>query len=861
MSYNYSEFKKKKKDNFKPSMPPPDNPVPSGMIKDITRTGSEHLIHEYKNINGDICFYVKRNQDKYKGKNFLPMSYDPSKKTWVPKAWPGDRPLFREQRLKGSDKPVLIVEGEKSVMAGEDNHIFSDYNIVCWSGGSNQVHFTNYQHLKDKHITLWPDNDNNGREAMIEVALNLLDNDITEHIKILEPDPLDMLPKGWDIADHFPEEVENEGLTLLGLLNTAKQFNPDNFKKEIKKIRDRIEEREAKEQLTRISEQYIYVRALDEFFELKTRDFVKSTTLNKWWEHKFRDRQGRGNLSDRLLANPETKKVLNYIKLAKREPGVIDVGKEDNPLITPGKYLNIYSPHDFELKEGDITPFINFYEELLGQEQFKHLDRYLAGYFQLRGEKFSNCPVIVSEEGGGKGILAEEFLSVGLGPRNVATNVSYQNVITKHSTIVRDFSLVVINEVVILKQHNEKVEISNALKSLITDKFIVIDEKNKPIINILNTTNFIIYSNKKQCLHLDNSSRRYVILYSPLTKEDFEAKDKRGEYEEFVNWAREGGAQYVADYYTNRRPITDEEKKMLFGRAPRTSALEELIKDSRHPTIKKLEDRFQDEAEPFTKDWVGFISKNQLITWVEANFKGHAPDTEIEDWLKEKAIPWKSGDLTRRVETAKEGRPRVYLLKDRPKEMQDGSYLDWTEGELGHAPDTGTIALSNNAGPMKWNDNEQKDPTKRAYNLARLVEGMPKELFDMVIKYKKAQQGALNKLKKIEKDYGPGVLDEKVVVGSHTELVGDKEITKSIMKTRREKLQEEITEAFIKEYASVFIHEKPSPDYTGEDRGPEYLHKKAPPNVEVRMNDGEIEFEIHRKTRELTKHGNKEIDL
>ena len=51
MSYNYSEFKKKKKDNFKPSMPPPDNPVPSGMIKDITRTGSEHIIHEYKNID------------------------------------------------------------------------------------------------------------------------------------------------------------------------------------------------------------------------------------------------------------------------------------------------------------------------------------------------------------------------------------------------------------------------------------------------------------------------------------------------------------------------------------------------------------------------------------------------------------------------------------------------------------------------------------------------------------------------------------------------------------------------------------------------------------------------------------------
>ena len=54
MSYNYSEFKKKKKDNFNPCIPPDDNPVPSGMIKDITRTAAEDFIHEYKNINGDI---------------------------------------------------------------------------------------------------------------------------------------------------------------------------------------------------------------------------------------------------------------------------------------------------------------------------------------------------------------------------------------------------------------------------------------------------------------------------------------------------------------------------------------------------------------------------------------------------------------------------------------------------------------------------------------------------------------------------------------------------------------------------------------------------------------------------------------
>lgn len=86
----------------------------------------------------------------------------------------------------------------------------------------------------------------------------------------------------------------------------------------------------------------------------------------------------------------------------------------------------------------------------------------MAGWFQLPGEKFGNCPVIVSDEGGGKGILANEFIAPGLGFKNVATNVSYQNVISKHSTIIRDFSLVVINEVVIMKVHGEKVEISNS---------------------------------------------------------------------------------------------------------------------------------------------------------------------------------------------------------------------------------------------------------------------------------------------------------------------------------------------------------------------------------------------------------------
>ena len=90
-------------------------------------------------------------------------------------------------------------------------------------------------------------------------------------------------------------------------------------------------------------------------------------------------------------------------------------------------------------------------------------------------------------------------------------------------------------------------------------------------------------------------------------------------------------------------------------------------------------------------------------------------------------------------------------------------------------------------------------------------------------------------------------------------LDGDK--TETIYDTKRNQIRKEITEAFIKEYASVFIHERPSSDYTGDNRGPEYLGKKKPPNVEIYVKDNELHWEIHSKTRELIKHGNKEIDL
>ena len=101
-------------------------------------------------------------------------------------------------------------------------------------------------------------------------------------------------------------------------------------------------------------------------------------------------------------------------------------------------------------------------------------------------------------------------------------------------------------------------------------------------------------------------------------------------------------------------------------------------------------------------------------------------------------------------------------------------------------------------------------------------------------------------------------MNEKVITGTTEDENGKAVHTYS---TKRAQLQKEITEAFIKEYASVFIHEKSSPDYSGEMRGPEYLGKKKPPNVKVEVKNGSLQWEIQRNVKELVEHGKERFRL
>jgi len=232
MSIDFSDYKKKLKEKKLPKFKVAaggDMPGRIANLAQYTET-TENNYFTYRNYHGTVNGYVERKEAHETNdgkKKFIPFSLTEDGK-WESKAWPKDRCLYNEHLLKQyPDKPVLISEGEKAAVYGKDN--YKDYVHVSFQGGSKAPDKTNYQHLKDREVILFPDADDAGIRAMVQVAKILIEKEITYNIKIVD---VEDLPDKFDIAD-APMHQE---INVPGYIAKADEFDPDKYLKQWKEI-------------------------------------------------------------------------------------------------------------------------------------------------------------------------------------------------------------------------------------------------------------------------------------------------------------------------------------------------------------------------------------------------------------------------------------------------------------------------------------------------------------------------------------------------------------------------------------------------------------------------------------------------
>lgn len=118
-------------------------------------------------------------------------------------------PLYGLDRLAAKpDAPVIIVEGEKCADAA---HEFLPFHAcVSWCGGAANVKYADkveWSPLRDRDVILWPDYDQEGAAAMLNVARYLRDLPVRS-LKVIDLRRLANRPRGWDIADGTREDAE-----------------------------------------------------------------------------------------------------------------------------------------------------------------------------------------------------------------------------------------------------------------------------------------------------------------------------------------------------------------------------------------------------------------------------------------------------------------------------------------------------------------------------------------------------------------------------------------------------------------------------------------------------------------------------
>ena len=687
MSIDLSKYKKSKKTNALPKFETTSIGDRPARIQNLSQFNDKDLYYTYYTFDKGVSGYVERKEahDSSDGKKkFIPYSLTVDGK-WVMQAWPKNRTLYNEYLLKSHpDKPVAIHEGEKAADYGQKH--LTKYNNITFQGGSKAAGLSNYEHLKDKDVTLFPDNDEDGIRAMAHVAKILIEKEITFNIKIVD---VTDLPDKFDVAD-APYHKE---ISIDGLMEKADEFDPDKYSKQWKEVQKSEDKKSVETKMEKFLKAYIYIRSVMSFWELDSKELLKKEQLNDW---NLADMKGE-SLTTALLKHKdfENNKVHSVFTHAGMAPGIINIKQGQFEAINKGIYYNTYYPSNIVPEPGDVSEILDYYKWLLGDENWKWVEMYIAYMIQHPGKKVRWAPVITSVEGGGKGLLAT-LVSALLGHHNCNTQLMYDQMVNQFSNILMGLQFGIINELDLSSRKNIKA-LTNALKKFITDDTLTIELKGRPQIKIPFFCNFMLFSNDEDCLHLTKFARRYLFCKVKRTQDEINEKLDAGVKDKILDALEFGSKElgHLLHYFKN---IKIEDPKVFQRNAPKTDDFYEVVEKSRPMIHRVLDERLENNQWPFQfdGDWGSerkeyktnketgsqYVSGSRYYT--KLCFSGMVVAADlyevllqdpimkrefltrdlIVDWCVEHHILWPNGNPTKQIKLPINTHPRAYLIKD-----------------------------------------------------------------------------------------------------------------------------------------------------------------------------------------------------
>lgn len=583
------------------------NPHP--MMKDAAK---EHVF-EFRDLEGQIIM-VQVRIEKDGERAYVPFTY------WDDDQWrisepDGPLPLFNAEKI-GDNTTVFIHEGAKAarhvqwmVEAGDRlakkalaehpwGREMQDAVHVGWIGGALSPHRTDWSVLMRgniKRVYIVPDNDKPGRSAVPDIAMQL-------RLPTFSVQFTDEWPTSFDLADQFPDHMfaADLGERIYTGPSFRECLHPATWATDIVPPQ---KEGGRPGHILRDSFQgmWAYIEEADMFVCTEMPEIMRNEAiLNKMlasFSHVndtcrliVKAYQGR---STRVCYRPD----VDGLKVTFRGSSAI----------------NLHVPTNIRSQAGDVKPFLDFMEYMFVNEAERYeAMRWCATLIARPDIRMSYGLLLISErQGVGKTTLGAGILAPLVGIQNVGFP-GENDVTSAFNEWVAHKRLAIVNEI----YSGSSWKAYHALKSVITDRDITVNQKYMRQYVIENWCHVMASSNSMRALKMENDDRRWFypeVTEIPWPRERFDALRK---------WLGAGGLNIIKHWAENFGDYVKQSE-----RAPMTERKREMIEGSRSEAQQEataLAGMMNELGRP------GALLIKDVVGWVRAHVQGKVYDTDYE---------------------------------------------------------------------------------------------------------------------------------------------------------------------------------------------------------------------------------------
>ena len=580
----------------------------------IMKAAEDKDIFEFRDESGENIIMVQVRIETEDGKAYVPHTY------WDDGKWrcaepDGDLPLWGMDQLK-EHKTVFIHEGAKgarycrwmaegkneAARRARDAHPWGRELMgaahLGWTGGAMNPNRTDWSVLTKHGVDrayIVADNDAEGKDAISAISRYL--RMLTFSIEFNNS-----FPDSFDLGDDFPPEMFKKlgaegfysgpamrSLTQPSTWATDQVPNPSGQGRPISVLRDSFKRL------------WSYIEEADAFVCTEMPEIMRSEAVfNK--------------MTAGFSHVAETSKLL--VKNYKGRSAKVCYRPDHKGRLVEyrgANAINLHVPGNVKAVPGDPSPWLEFLSYMfINEDECKEVERWCATLIARPDIRMSYGLLLISEtQGIGKTTLGATVLAPLVGHHNVGFP-GENDITSAFNDWVAHKRLAIVNEI----YSGSSWKAYHALKSIITDNDVTVNQKYMRQYVIDNWCHLLACSNSMRALKMEMDDRRW--LYPEMAEVPWKAK----QFTDFRRWVQSGGLSIIKHWAENygdfvgpaaRAPMTERKKEMIEGSRSEgqshAAALGELLKDHGQP---------------------GALLMKDVVAWVRLAVQGRMFDSDYE---------------------------------------------------------------------------------------------------------------------------------------------------------------------------------------------------------------------------------------